>query len=401
MKRQNYRHKAKMTGRRLEILKLMAEDELVQYANEVAAAEKVLSGMTADNEDYAMAVSNLSVAQDNLNTKTAEWATILREQTIEDETDRLEKLQEELEDQLDAYKDLIDIRKDLLKTYQQELDYQKQLAQKQQKVADLQAQLNLARLDNSVSGQARARELQKQLETAKEELDDFTLDKAIEVITDKIDNQYDAYKQFIDEEIDKINKTIKDLGDTLRVLLNPTPNSSGESSEPIQQAVSKTRWTSYQDAVDAGFANIAGASASERGRVKNWVNPETGNKYQSYQEYLDVMYKKYMGKTPVYHSGGLVGGIALKSSEEFAKLLKGEFVSTPKQMDNFMKNTLPAIANAGGATFEYNSPLISIKCDSITEEAMPKLQEIVNEAVKQIGKQMEGALGRTGYKKKY
>lgn len=46
-----------------------------------------------------------------------------------------------------------------------------------------------------------------------------------------------------------------------------------------------------------------------------------------------------------YHTGGLVGDVAtLSESEEFAKLLKGEFVSTPTQMKHFMEDTLPQIA---------------------------------------------------------
>ncbi len=47
----------------------------------------------------------------------------------------------------------------------------------------------------------------------------------------------------------------------------------------------------------------------------------------------------------IYHSGGLVGDVAtLTESEEFAKLLEGEFVSTPAQMKRFMDDTLPQIA---------------------------------------------------------
>lgn len=58
------------------------------------------------------------------------------------------------------------------------------------------------------------------------------------------------------------------------------------------------RWTSYEDACAAGYSNIAGASASERSRVKNWTNPYTGNKYRNYQEYLDAMFQTYMGYAP-------------------------------------------------------------------------------------------------------
>ena len=49
-----------------------------------------------------------------------------------------------------------------------------------------------------------------------------------------------------------------------------------------------------------------------------------------------------------YHTGGLVGDVAtLSESEEFAKLLKGEFVSTPAQMKHFMEDTLPQVAEYG------------------------------------------------------
>ena len=52
-----------------------------------------------------------------------------------------------------------------------------------------------------------------------------------------------------------------------------------------------------------------------------------------------------------YHTGGLVGDVAtLSESEEFAKLLKGEFVSTPTQMKHFMEDTLPQVAEYGAET---------------------------------------------------
>ena len=113
------------------------------------------------------------------------------------------------------------------------------------------------------------------------------------------------------------------------------------------------------------------------------------------------MYLKYMGK---YHTGGFVGNIAsLQSNEEFAKLMKGEFVSTPKQMDTFIKKTLPTLMLGGqnGATINNNSPLIEIKCEEINQDALPHLKELVNQAVAKIEKNMESALTRTGYKKQY
>ena len=64
----------------------------------------------------------------------------------------------------------------LAQTYQEEVNYQKELAKKQKSVADLQTQLSLAKLDKSAAGQARARDLESQLQEAQEELDEYTLE---------------------------------------------------------------------------------------------------------------------------------------------------------------------------------------------------------------------------------
>jgi hypothetical protein len=104
----------------------------------------------------------------------------------------------------------------------------------------------------------------------------------------------------------------------------------------------------------------------------------------------------------IYHSGGLVGGLStLSTSEEFAKLLKGEFVSTPAQMKRFMEKTLPAISSYGNNknTNEFNAPLIALHCDSVAEDSLPQLKQIVNEAVKEVKKHLDSGLSRTGFKK--
>ena len=107
-------------------------------------------------------------------------------------------------------------------------------------------------------------------------------------------------------------------------------------------------------------------------------------------------------KYPAYHSGGFVGGINdLAANEEFAKLLKGEFVVTPAQMKRFMEETLPQIANysATGGSNEFNAPLIEIRCESVTTETLPELERVVNDAVREIKKQLDSGMSRTGYKR--
>lgn len=320
-----------------EIFNAMARDEIQAYADELEEAKTILAAMAEDDEDYEIATNNVAIAQENLNTKITEWATLLRAQALEDETDRLNKLQEALEAQGDKYKELIDIRKDLLETYKDEISYQKQLAQKQKNVADLQTQLALAMLDKSASGQAKVRELQEELTEAQDELDEYTLDRAIEDLTNQLDEDYDAYEAFLQEQIDRIVEEIANLASTFKI--DFTPNADG--SYTVEQ----------------------------------------------------------------HHSGGFIGDVvSLRSNEEFAKLLKGEFVVTSQQMDAFMKKTLPSMLAYGGsgtAVINNNSPLIEIKCGDIDGDSMPQFKQLVDQAVTKIEKNMQTALARTGYKKKY
>lgn len=378
-----------------DILQDFTSGYLQKYVDDLAACEE--------------GTENYKTAQENLNNAIAVCATLLRSQAIKDATEEYEKQQGALEEQLNGYKDLADIRKELLQSYKEETNYQKELLKRQEQVADLQTQLSLARLDTSAAGQAKVRDLEDQLEQAEEELGDFTLEHAVDVLCEQIDNGYDEYERFIQSQLDGIKEAIENIAKNIEVKVDipqPSPPESEDADKPGETETPSAdkgigRWKSYQDAADAGYANIAGASPSERARVKNWVNPYTGKNYTSYQEYLDAMYLKYVGK---YHTGGLVGGVSsLQSNEEFAKLMKGEFVSTPKQMETFMKKTLPSLMLGGqsGAVINNNSPLIEINCGDINNDTLPRLKDLVNQAVAKIEKNMESALTRTGYKKQY
>ena len=497
-----------------EILQDMAITSLTEYQKVLQDAKDTLSGLTQEDDDYETALKNLATAQDNLNMKEIEWASLLREVAIDDETKRLEKMQDTLEDQLDVYKELIDIRKDLLKTYEEEVNYQKELAKKQKTVADLQTQLSLAKLDKSAAGQARARELESQLQEAQEELDEYTLERAIEDITTALDNEYNEYEKFIQEQVELISTQITEIAQTLNGILTGIEGltntqftgtemyelySDLKNKQASGMSVTGAAKT-FMDKVAAGDYNgadpyyVAAKSvadsykapqapapeltedqkkAAEMTKIKGaWGKGMAKNKAGDNGEVIlngttyhvqtatdgdsDGLYKAayevnkygdrdifyYKGNlygcldgtilkleeqdgwgrfwngvgnnngwealkraTGMYHSGGFVGDITtLKSNEEFAKLLNGEFVSTPKQMDIFMRKTLPAMLSGGGgngATINNNSPLIEIKCGDVDEDTLPKLKSLVDQAVTKIEKNMESALTRTGYKKKF
>ena len=498
------------------------------------------------------------IAYQNLERFLAVTSSLQLTKEIERETKALENERDAREDQLDKYKELIDLRKDLLDSYAEELEYQKELEKKQRTVSTLQTKLSVARLDSSAAGRARVRELEAELKEAQEELEDFTFEHAIDVLTDQLDNQYKQYEDFIktkvaeitdainevtaaikgnaqssNEQIEELKKQYKtehpggeddktaasakeaafkaaqdyvtshgmlerdknrwrqdpnfrpllstylDTGGSLGDIKGKTNTVRGGTPETYEQ------WSEYWYKQNAGVygppppmpygwtvpssgsssSSSSGTTTTDRGNTSGSTTPAqkekmvedydaktglrigtktyTQEKYDSKVKVIDGVtylsthenggqwsdstdhyikkdegysitkiengnvYMDWHSFKPVYrlqkyHAGGFVGDFsALTSNEEFAKLLKGEFVTTPAQMKRFMEETLPRIANytATGGSNEFNAPLIEVLCENVTSESLPELERVVNEAVKEIKKQFDSGMSRTGYKR--
>lgn len=508
----------------------LAADALEQYVEAL-----VNTAILEAKVDHASEESRQNAIR-NLETLVAVLATLSSvQEDAYDPSISLEAEKDALDERLDKYKELIDLRKDLIETYVDELEYQRELEKKQQKVSSLQTKLAVARLDNSAAGQARVRELESQLQEAQEDLEDFTLEHAIEEILGGLDNQYSEYENFIKAELEKIGAKLdalknpdsakiagldmylSQLQDAIIELNKPVELTLdrmfeqwqaayyeavwGTGGDPDNQKLYEKAWedisnlwnlgnksrakfvldqllngkyapdyaeTNEEDeAFDAPIINDEqiGLLGTEIGQkiadaVNAWLNRDssvdttetpnvaetldartitrnvhsemnsvasedrklTGGRnavgIQNYymgtldnilemmsksptramQMYEDLMKNKFS----IYHDGGFVGGYAgLRENEEFAKLMKTEFVSTPTQIRRFMTRTLPQIASIGGTnpSQEFNAPLIEINCESVTSESMPQLKQIVNEAVSEIKKCLDDGMSRTGYKR--
>ena len=438
----------------------LAGDALQQYVQALIAQYTITKAFaTRQDEDNAIA---------NLQTLQAVLATLAA--TQEESTDaskarreELEKEQDMYQDQLDKFEELIDLRKDLLQTYKEELDYQKELEKRQRNVTALQTKLSVARLDQSAAGQARVRELEAELNEAQDDLEDFTLEHAIDVLTDQLDSTNAEWKAIIQGKLNEITSLLEALDTTPEVnittdtswvqgaisqiegLLTGPPNKEvvygsdgthelyeqwaedwyaqnpGVYGPPPPMSDGWSLHTSYStvqeyrnaiqrltdDMVADNKANgrpetYAVSSQQWQARYRGAMSTSDIVTAKTAYEWLRSYYTSITGKVPNYHTGGLVGDVAtLSSSEEFAKLLKGEFVSTPTQMRRFMEDTLPKIANysATGGSNEFNAPLIEITCESVTTEALPELERIVNKAVKEIKRELDSGMSRTGFKR--
>lgn len=450
----------------------------------VLASNALESYIKAQRDAYVLAVITAKEGTEAYETAYTELerflaviATLDLSQAVERERKSLESGKEAWENRLDRYKELIDIRKELLDTYAEELKYQKELEKKQRNVANLQTKLSVARLDASAAGQARVRELETELKEAQEELEDFTLEHAIDLLTNQLDNQYNQYENLVETKVAEITAAIEGVSSSI------SSAASGFATE-IQRLIDEYRREHPEVGGGGNGTGDTGGTGGTGGTGEGIGVEETGgtggtgaggtqgeqtstqkevmvksdtlatglrigtktytkSKYDSKLKIVDgVTYlsmhengaqlsdrkdlyvKKGEGYDvisdkngkvemdwhsfkPVYqlqtlHSGGFVGGVsALTSNEEFAKLLKGEFVSTPAQMKRFMEDTLPKIANyaVNGGTNEFNAPLIEITCENVTSETMPELKRVVDEAVQEIKRELDSGMSRTGFKR--
>lgn len=365
-------------------------DYLQEYVNEL--------------DNYAEGSEGAKNAQKNFNDALAVCQTLLRSNAIEEHTKQLEKQQDTLKNQLEKYQDINKVRQDLLNSYKEELSYQKQLADKEKNVADLRTELALLSLDNSASGKAKYNEVKKQLEDAETDLADFTLEKAVEKLLKEIDKDNSEYNKFIDsqvnaikEEIEKLPEKIgKEMAEKIKELTPQSTHAPVSNYDEIK-AFAQTQVGNKEGGSDSIERILSKEQFDSQGGKVTLPDGKTLKEYLTYQAYLDDLYKYYGGK---FHSGGFVGDMKdIKSNEMFAKLMKGEYVATPKQIQNFTNKTLPKIARGGETQINNNSPLIQITCGSITEDVLPELNDMINEAAKRIEKNMANSLNRAGYRK--
>lgn len=444
-----------------------------------------------DRKAVEAAQESLQNAIDNANKWLRTEAVLTRSTIFEEYTNLLKEQQNAIEEEYDSYKGLCELRKDLLQTYQDELDYKKKLKDAQDSVTRLSTKLSVSRLDTSASGQARTRELEASLKDAQDELDDITLEHAIEVLENQLESQLMQYESFIQSQIQQIEQTIKDAvsmsTEELARALEKAGGSSASSNSAANTGTANdgssvsTDNSSYNNTVNNAqsylgnnntisdsnykepteeekiaaeivqFGDASGSGMNSGKSGDNGIIAWGGNEYKVQNSgtvfdsstplykaavntlgfhdrqifgyggkvygYLDGRIQEIEGRTTSkkgynnfvsamksnygsYHTGGFVGGdVALDSNEEFAKLLRGEFVATPTQMHRFMKKTLPDVVNSGSTKNEFNAPLITIECDNVTSEAMPKLQNVVDEAVKEVKKQLDSGMSRVGHKK--
>jgi chromosome segregation ATPase len=287
----------------------------------------------------------------------------------------LENQKKALEDQKDAYKDIIDAMKEKLKLQKEESDFQDELADKNKELADIENELFAIQFDNSQEATAKRLQLEEEKAEKMEEIAQLQADRTYDIQIEALDKEYDAFADMIDKQISAIDNMITKFNDMI---------------EKINEAI---------DALSRlASAGTGGGTSTGTGKRKRWVpaqyTPEKHITLPNGQTQTEEAHT-IPGYWEYYHKGGLVGANGnngQNSNEVFAKLLKGEYVSTEAQMKGFLTDVLPRMlnmnsnieaTNSGGSNGISMGDVVIQVSGNLDKSVIPNIKSAVFEVLNQ------------------
>lgn len=273
-------------------------------------------------------------------------------------------------------------------------------------------------LENALANRERLEAVINTLERSSL-LDKFN--EKLEAQSDALEEQADRYKDIVDirkelletyqDEIDyqktlaEKTKSVADLQTRLAVSRLDTSASGRAATRELESELAEAQEDLAEFNLDHAIEKLTTQLSEEYDEYKSFIDEQISAIEDAIDNAAsmtsDALRKALEDGIPYekHHTGGFVGGSAtLQSNEEFAKLLKGELVVTPKQMSNFMGKTLPALEGGSGTSVVYQAPLITIQCENVNKDTLPELQKVVDKAVKKVKEEIDGVISRTGKK---
>ena len=349
-----------------------------------------------------------------------------------------------LEERLDKFKEMIDARKKELELTKGLVSYNKDLAQKQKEVAKTEQKLLELQFDDSARGKAMRLKLEEELMNQKSDLEELQRDRSYDLQEEALDNELklfekkiDKQKKVIDDYLSKtgtitadamalINKKSDILydnlmdwnmkyGDGLRDTVVNGWNEAYKALEYYKDALNGLDVVGSLGKIDSGLKNpsvsvdkalIQSIKTRMMANSNAWAEAnKIGDEQRKKQLHEDniklasqigAKYNSsegrwYLDGVPLYHTGGIVGGSGLKTTEEFAKLLKGEVIATESQISNFMKYVLPNLISSPQAmsTQTNNNSIGDINLSfniagNLDKTVVPDIKKISEDAINKI-----------------
>ena len=177
--------------------------EATRYKNEIIAINKELAkdGKKNDQELISRKKELVSSYRESIEAAKAEKQAIksLVQEAFEKHLEALQKLIDKYTESLNAAKDLY--------------DYQKNINDQTKNLAKLQKQLAAYENDDSEGARKRKLELQQQIDSAQQSLQETQWDRYISETTDTLNKVYEDYSNYLDEKLEDVDALLKNIID--------------------------------------------------------------------------------------------------------------------------------------------------------------------------------------------
>jgi len=325
---------------------------------------------------------------------------------IEEKIKALEDEKEALQDRLDAFNDYIDAQKESLKLAKEEADFNKEQAKKNKELGDIRTEIALLALDDSQEARNRRLELEGEAADLETEIAEDSEDRKLDLQLEALDAAQEAFEKVIKTQMDAIDESIEGYREQASAIKSASGGVSGLTSATMTyKQIAKDTYDAIMISLEKqksltiaqkGYIRDVitkmleqGSTADEliakwehlMGLIGNWGSTSPNGVWQGADVGSGTIGMHTGGTVETHHDGNFAGN--LNSNEVFAKLLKGEYIATEVQMNNFMKNVLPNIAgrmaienqNSKVLTGDTNIKVEINIAGSVDKKIIPKIEE--------------------------
>ena len=217
----------------------------------MAMADKYAKEVKAIDAELANDPGNVKLLERRQELLQAQRDAILN---AEDEKESIKDLIEDSYNKLgDTLSDLISKYKDFIKTIRDTYNYEKQMSEKTKELADLQKQFNAVKGDNSEEGMSRQQQLEEQIKTKQEDIQQTEYEKLIsdtEALLDKFNSEYQEW----------LTNLVTELETTLQMAIDQTNQYSDQILSTLNDQAYNVGYT-LSDATTSVFSSIGDSVA--------------------------------------------------------------------------------------------------------------------------------------------
>lgn len=332
------------------------------------------------NQDYASGKYSATEYADKLaDLVEGQWEAVNSAESLEDAIIDLNKtrVDEEIkviEDEIDVYKQLTDAQIEALDAAKDLHDYEQSIAEKAKAVTDIERQLGAMQNDSSQATIAKRKQLEEQLAEAKKSLEEEEYNHSIETQKDALNQQYTAFEEERNKEIEALQLTLEDRETLIANSLETVKANAATVGEQIAM-IAQEHGIIVSDAIISSWKSGENAIASYGDVLSAGTSAFIGN-IMGVQEYV------YGLQTQANSTADSLAWMFSTRADNLINELTSSYYSEANlnamtnTLQNSLINTLERGYNINGITSALSS--IASGADSVASAANKAAQALAN-----------------------